>query len=968
MYLMADKKKSTAKKRSSSRSKSNTKRSSSSKRRNSRKKSSALEDQGFWIDVALFAVSGLAVLLFLCNFGILGTVGNAVSGALFGIFGLVNYIFPILFIASVLFIFANYSNRTAICKCVCVYVLYLLLAAFIAIINYTQNGDAAVTPGECFTYAFTNHRGGGFFGGAIGGLMVKAFGAVGSFFVLVLLMAILIFIIVERTPIKALGRGISKIRDSISDSFNQNYDYEEDEDDDDDDDEEFERRQKKRRRDRVVPEEITLPEDKNDEITRKGASADKPKRRSERKAVGVTSETDLTPVSERVRIHNGEDMTEIRHTGGSKVAVNASSDAGISTAMDINVRPTPKNSSSDAKMHQIKPSVKPNTVTTDSSYSNLEDAIESNYGTLDTATTEAADTTVFKTVQTVKPEITVNKIAPVSSVEAATPNAETVMPETIQKPTTAEIKKQNTAGQQGIDDIASEIAQKNTAPKPKKPRKYIPPSIELLKLAKPAAKDSSETLYETAAKLEKTLKNFGIEAAVTDISQGPSVTRYEVKPAEGVKVNRIVNLADDIKLNLAATDVRIEAPVPGKSVVGIEVPNKNAVTVSFRELIDSGEFKASKSLISFAAGRDLGGKIIISDIDKMPHLLIAGATGSGKSVCINTIIMSILYHSSPDDVKFIMVDPKIVELSVYNGIPHLLIPVVTDPKKAAGALMWAVKEMTDRYQKFAEYGVRKIDDFNAKIEQGIIKKTINGETIEIAEPKMPRIVVIVDELADLMMVASSEVEDAITRLTQLARAAGIHLIIATQRPSADVITGVIKANMPSRIAFAVTSSINSRIILDATGAEKLLGKGDMLYYPQGFPQPLRVQGAFVSDDEIAAVCDYLKNLGYENDENSEISEQISRISTGSNSSGSASSGGGFDAADDGRDALFEDAGRMIIETEKASIGMLQRKFKIGFNRAARIMDQLCEAGVVGGEEGTKPRKILMTNEEFESIL
>ena len=450
-----------------------------------------------------------------------------------------------------------------------------------------------------------------------------------------------------------------------------------------------------------------------------------------------------------------------------------------------------------------------------------------------------------------------------------------------------------------------------------------------------------------------------MKVTITDISQGPSVTRYELQPEQGVKVSKIVGLADDIKLNLAATDIRIEAPIPGKAAIGIEVPNKENMTVALRDLLESNEFQEFNSNIAFAVGKDIAGKTVVADIAKMPHMLIAGATGSGKSVCINTLIMSILYKAHPDDVKLIMVDPKVVELSVYNGIPHLLIPVVTDPKKASAALHWGVSEMEDRYRKFADYNVRDLKGYNKKIET---MPVCEGEE---RPKKMPQIVIIVDELADLMMVCPGEVEESICRLAQLARAAGIHLIIATQRPSVDVITGLIKANMPSRVAFSVSSGVDSRTILDMNGAEKLLGKGDMLFYPQGYSKPARVQGAFVSDKEVSDVVDYLKNQTLGNVYNSyaeDIEEKIKNIGSSGGSSGSGS-GGGND-----RDEYFEEAARFIIDKDKASIGMLQRVLKIGFNRAARIMDQLCEYGVVGEEEGTKPRKVLMSMEQFEQLL
>ena len=421
----------------------------------------------------------------------------------------------------------------------------------------------------------------------------------------------------------------------------------------------------------------------------------------------------------------------------------------------------------------------------------------------------------------------------------------------------------------------------------------------------------------------------------------------------GVKVSKIVNLSDDIKMNLAAADIRIEAPIPGKAAIGIEVPNKENSMVMFRELIESKEFRSAKSKLAFAVGKDIGGNIMISDISKMPHLLIAGATGSGKSVCINTLIMSILYKARPDEVKLIMIDPKVVELSAYNGIPHLLIPVVTDPKKAAGALNWAVNEMMGRYNRFAEVNVRNIQGYNEKVD------SIADIEDENKPQKMPQIVIIVDELADLMMVAPGEVEDAICSLAQLARAAGIHLIIATQRPSVNVITGLIKANMPSRIAFSVSSSVDSRTILDMGGAEKLLGKGDMLYKPQDYQKLARLQGSFVSDKEVSDVVAYLKDHYGENAYDPDIEKRIHTVSL----DGGSAAGGG-----DNRDNYFVEAGKFIIEKDKASIGMLQRVLKIGFNRAARIMDQLADAGVVGPEEGTKPRKVLMSMEQFENYL
>lgn len=483
---------------------------------------------------------------------------------------------------------------------------------------------------------------------------------------------------------------------------------------------------------------------------------------------------------------------------------------------------------------------------------------------------------------------------------------------------------------------------------------YRIPPMNLLVKGKKGGGDSDAHLRATALKLEQTLQNFGVGVHVTNASCGPSVTRYELQPEQGVKVSKIVGLADDIKLNLAVADLRIEAPIPGKAAVGIEVPNSENTAVMLRDLLESDEFKNSRSPITFAVGKDIAGKVVVADIAKMPHLLVAGATGSGKSVCINTLIMSIIYKADPEDVKLILVDPKVVELSVYNGIPHLMIPVVTDPKKAAGALNWAVAEMEKRYKLFAEYNVRDLKGFNEKV--------LRGETGEDAKKKLPQIIIIIDELADLMMVAPGEVEGAICRLAQLARAAGLHLILATQRPSVNVITGLIKANMPSRIAFSVSSGVDSRTIIDMNGAEKLLGKGDMLFYPSGYPKPVRVQGSFVSDKEVQKVVDYLIDKNGSTAYSNELEEHMMTADVPTSISG-------VSAEDtDDRDVYFTEAGQLIIDKDRASIGMLQRMFKIGFNRAARIMDQLAEAGVVGPEEGTKPRKVLMSKEEFDAYI
>ena len=481
----------------------------------------------------------------------------------------------------------------------------------------------------------------------------------------------------------------------------------------------------------------------------------------------------------------------------------------------------------------------------------------------------------------------------------------------------------------------------------RKLKPYEKPPLRLLNAPqKKTGANKESDLRETAMKLQQTLQNFGVGATVTNISCGPSVTRYELIPDQGVKVSKFLSLTDDIKLNLAAADIRMEAPIPGKSAIGIEVPNKEKTMVCLREVMECEEFLKHPSKLAIAVGKDIAGNTIVADIARMPHLLVAGTTGSGKSVFVNTMIVSMLYKATPDEVKFIMIDPKMVEFRIYNGIPHLLTPVVTDPKKAAEVLNWAVVQMTDRYKKFAELNVRDIKGYNEKRKA----EADEGEKPEL----MSQIVIVVDELSDLMMAAPSEVEDAIVRLAQMARAAGIHLILATQRPSVNVVTGLIKANIPSRVALSVSTGVDSRTIIDMNGAEKLLGNGDMLFYPSGYQKPLRVQGAFVSDKEILQLVEFLSERG-----EAQFDESIeAKMVQNSDRSAPASD----------RDEYFEKAGRFIVESKKASIGNLQRMFKIGFNRAARIMDQLAEAGVVGAEEGTKARKILMTPEEFEEYL
>mgnify|MGYP001096429244 FL=1 len=477
---------------------------------------------------------------------------------------------------------------------------------------------------------------------------------------------------------------------------------------------------------------------------------------------------------------------------------------------------------------------------------------------------------------------------------------------------------------------------------------YEFPPVQLLSEGeKKSVKGGKKAVTDTAAKLQKTLYSFGVSAKVENVSVGPAITRYELKPAEGVRVSKIANLADDIALNLAAETIRIEAPIPGKQAVGIEIPNKENEIVHLRDIIDCSKFIEHKSKLAFALGKDVAGEEVVTDIAKMPHVLIAGATGSGKSVCINTLIASIIYKAKPSEVKLVMVDPKVVELSVYNGIPHLLIPVVTDPKKAAGALAWAVQEMENRYSLFASKNVRDIKGYNEELDK-------EGST-----EKLPQIVIIIDELADLMMVSSKEVEDSICRLAQKARAAGMHLVIATQRPSVDVITGIIKANIPSRISFAVSSQVDSRTILDMAGAEKLLGKGDMLFYPAGAAKPTRVQGAFISDKEVEKVVDFVKANG-EATYNDDILEQIEKANSTDKEIEEQEN-------DDDTDPLLMEAIEVVVETGQASTSFIQRRFKVGYARAGRIIDQMEERGIISGFQGSKPREVLMSKERWQEL-
>ncbi len=931
-------------------------------------------------EAALWLLLAVCILVFISYFGIGGYIGEAVSSFSFGVFGITAYVFPLLLFMAVAFLVSNKGSRIAGLKFCSSLGLYLCICSFAALL--TDEFDTAANFNELYEMSAAKKSGGGVIGGTICGLLRPALGNIGAGILLVMLAVVFVLLITQKSLMRGMKHQSSRMYHSAKESGARRREA---------------YRQERERRDEWVlqeqetdaPETDPLPSarllhqaepvpmkytqmqrDRQPRVQSARTEIDVPvlfpvrsrESRAEHRVSGVTMDTKIQGDPK----HIGAEIHEIvpKHTG--KAAVSDNSDK-MTSYIDLE-EASPKKAASEGnalEIYQENMKLHIEGIEKQPEHS-VPDVSENVTGENKNAFAgdESAGNifTGKRTKEYVYDDGKQTERDHISRAESGTASAkcDPSDPDDTEQDNTGNVSpkeassKRNPRSSQkeiadGIASVEDEIAKTAGVVRPA----YVYPPLKLLKKGRGNAGGGQEQeIRKTAAKLQQTLDSFGVRVTVTNVSCGPSVTRYELLPEQGVKVSRIVSLADDIKLNLAAADIRIEAPIPGKAAVGIEVPNAENSAVALRDLLESDEFQNHPSKLAFATGKDIGGKVVVSDIARMPHLLIAGATGSGKSVCINTLIMSILYKANPDEVKLIMIDPKVVELSVYNGIPHLYIPVVTDPKKAAGALNWGVAEMTDRYNKFAEFGVRDLKGYNKKIEA---LKDIEDEN---KPKKLPQIVIIVDELADLMMVAPGEVEDSICRLAQLARAAGIHLIIATQRPSVNVITGLIKANMPSRIAFSVTSNVDSRTIIDMGGAEKLLGKGDMLFYPQGYQKPARVQGAFVSDEEVSDVVDFLKNKNTDVAYSAEIEEQIAKVQHAV-----AAAGGGED-----NDALFADAGKFIIEKDKASIGMLQRMFKIGFNRAARIMDQLSEAGVVGPEEGTKPRKILMSAEQFENYL
>lgn len=855
-------------------------------------------------EVIMLLVLAFSILLLLSNFGLCGKVGELISNVSFGIFGVLSYVLPFgIFLGCGLYV-SNRGNLRMTIKLFAGILLFIFLCIMAQLVTkaYLQSTLSAGKPMDFYIYSSQNKTAGGIIGGTLCSMLYSAFGAVGTYVIDITLIIISLVVITEKSFFKGLKRGGDKVYKTAK----------------------------------------AGSEKRHEKAVQRQARAEE--RRALKRVSGVSINTDIKGKKEP----KSEDLHEITMDfppTPDNAVMNQSADK-VLDVFPINMDTFDKEAAAEAI---DEPAFEP-------VIENINQNIDTGgnipiiLGNSDASVQDynmKSDAEDFNKISSASSEMTELEYEAVEIIKEA--------PKKSDKKQDFDDSKKKQSKQSVNEQIHNEITANNQAsPAPNIIKEeYKFPPIDLLKKGKNSmSKDIDKHLRETASKLQQTLQNFGVKVTVTNISCGPTVTRYELQPDQGVKVSKIVGLSDDIKLNLAAADIRIEAPIPGKAAVGIEVPNKENSVVMFRDLLESEDFKKHTSNIAFAAGKDISGHAVVADIAKMPHLLIAGATGSGKSVCINTLIMSILYKANPEDVKLIMIDPKVVELSVYNGIPHLMIPVVTDPKKAAGALNWAVAEMTDRYKKFADLNVRDLKGYNEKI------KSIEDIEDDDKPKKLPQIVIIVDELADLMMVAPGEVEDSICRLAQLARAAGLHLIIATQRPSVNVITGLIKANMPSRIAFAVSSGVDSRTIIDMNGAEKLLGKGDMLFYPQGYQKPARVQGAFISDSEVSAVVEFLSQQHGAVEYNKEVEASIS-----SAQQNTADAGGAND-----RDAYFVEAGKFIIEKDKASIGMLQRVFKIGFNRAARIMDQLCDAGVVGEEEGTKPRKVLMSMEEFEQFI
>ena len=983
--------------------------------KNSAQRNYTQRDEGIPMsnEITLVVSFGLVVLMMFSNFGHCGMIGKWLASFFFGIFGCAQFVMPVFFFLGVTILIANDYSTLAMKKCGAGFIILMEVSA----LSQLLYKGASITVHDLFSLAINNHVTGGIIGGGIALLLKGGFGTAGAMVILFCIFLLSCILLTQRSFVsffKKIVKDMKTSREEWKKAAQQKQLEREaaatedilinlDEEETPDRTKSFlkmkngKKKTTEKRRTEQCEEKVKELEERRlqKESAREKIDKAEPKKNLQDLKVNVPLFTSSDEVKRKdcvkelhPRIYpfteeDGKtepfqgklDFSAFTFPDEIKESASSFEEETNQKEKEETVYEAPHKAKGgfhtslpeEIKISGLKTSVKePVENIVSEADAILEEDISVNLPDFSQSTIEAERINDEEKDKEKDKETTEYKL-----IDSETANVEAMTNEVVEINNEAADNEENASEISNISDnevieseakdneiisnetVVKEIKAKEAAVPDRKKAKgkdYIfPPVTLLIKEQQTQSSGYEQYLKETALKLQQTLESFGVNVTITDISCGPSVTRYEMFPEQGTKVSKILSLTDDIKLNLAASDIRIEAPIPGKAAIGIEIPNKHNQTVHFRDLIESSTFKNFKSRLAFAVGKDIGGKTVVTDLAKMPHLLIAGATGSGKSVCINTLIMSILYKASPEEVKLIMVDPKMVELSIYNGIPHLLIPVVTDPKKASGALNWAVAEMTNRYKKFTETGVRNIEGYNKKVKELQKSGEIDPETIK----KMPQIVIIIDELADLMMVAPGEVEDAIVRLSQLARAAGIHLVIATQRPSVNVITGLIKANVPSRIAFSVSSGVDSRTIIDMNGAEKLLGKGDMLFYPAGYSKPVRVQGAFISDSEISDVVEFLK----ENEDvavyDTEVTEKIeSKLNSA--------------AISQEKDEYFEAAARFVIEKDKASIGMIQRMFKVGFNRAARIVDQLADAGIVGPEEGTKPRKVLMSSEQLEA--
>lgn len=995
--------------------KSTAKGSTTTRKKGTTQKNSAQRDEGIPMsnEITLVVSFGLVVLMMFSNFGHCGLIGKWLASFFFGIFGCAQFVMPVFFFLGVTILIANDYSTLAMKKCGAGFIILMEVSA----LSQLLYKGASITVHDLFSLAINNHVTGGIIGGGIALLLEEGFGTAGAMVILFCIFLLSCILLTQRSFVsffKKIVKDMKTSREEWKKAAQQKQLEREaaatedilinlDEEETPDRTKSFlkmkngKKKTTEKRRTEQCEEKVKELEERRSqkESAREKTDKTEPKKNLQDLKVNVPLFTSSDEVKRkdcvkelhpRIYPFTEEDGKTEPFQGKLDFSAFTFPDEIKESASSFEEETNQKEKEEDVyeaphkakggfhtslpeeiKISGLKTSVKePVENIVSEADAILEEDISVNLPDFSQSTIEAERINDEEKDKEKDKETMEYKL-----IDGETDNVEAMTNEVVDINNEAADNEENASEISNISDnevieseakdneiisnetVVKEIKAKEAAvPDRKKAegKDYIfPPVTLLIKEQQTQSSGYEQYLKETALKLQQTLESFGVNVTITDISCGPSVTRYEMFPEQGTKVSKILSLTDDIKLNLAASDIRIEAPIPGKAAIGIEIPNKHNQTVHFRDLIESSTFEKFKSRLAFAVGKDIGGKTVVTDLAKMPHLLIAGATGSGKSVCINTLIMSILYKASPEEVKLIMVDPKMVELSIYNGIPHLLIPVVTDPKKASGALNWAVAEMTNRYKKFTETGVRNIEGYNKKVKELQKSGEIDPETIK----KMPQIVIIIDELADLMMVAPGEVEDAIVRLSQLARAAGIHLVIATQRPSVNVITGLIKANVPSRIAFSVSSGVDSRTIIDMNGAEKLLGKGDMLFYPAGYSKPVRVQGAFISDSEISDVVEFLK----ENEDvavyDTEVTEKIeSKLNSA--------------AISQEKDEYFEAAARFVIEKDKASIGMIQRMFKVGFNRAARIVDQLADAGIVGPEEGTKPRKVLMSSEQLEA--